>query len=316
MRLARRLEERLELLFRQQQLAGGLYRSLGQEGESVAAAYALGPGDWLSPSIRNLGALLVRGVSPKELFLLAMAKVDALNRGKDTTTHFNDPARGLLGPVSPLGATLCVLGGIALSFKMRRQPNVALGFLGDGASRTGAAHEAIAFAAAQRVPLVIVLENNGWAFGTRTSEEAALEDFVDMAPGYGIAGDQVDGNDVPAVYRAVKAAVDRARDGGGVTLIEAKTYRMRGHAQHDAQEYVPQDELEEWRARDPIARYARDLKGRGLATDADLEAIDRRVETELDAAVDEALARPRPDPEEALAGVYAGEAQPRPWTRA
>ena len=227
MRLTRSLEERFERLFKQDKIVGGLYRSLGQEGESVAAAYALEEGDWLAPATRNLGALLVRGVSPAEMLLQYMAKADAPCAGKDNTTHFIDRERGLVGPISPLGTMMSVMAGIALSFRLRSERQVGLTFIGEGATRTGSAHEGLNFAAVQRLPLVVIVEDNGWAFATRTAEETANTRLADMAEGYGVHGVQVDGNDVLAVYRATREAVERAREGEGMSIVEVKTYRMK-----------------------------------------------------------------------------------------
>ncbi len=315
MRLTRSFEERLELMFRQGRVPGGLYRSLGQEAQSVGAAYALESGDWFAPAIRNLGAMLARGIPLPDLFAQYMGRAAAPGAGRDNTTHFHDRARGFVGPISPLGDTLCVLAGVALGFKLRGEPRVALTFIGDGGTRTGAAHEGINFAAAQHLPLVVLVEHNGWAFATRTEEETALGELVRMAAGYGVPGQRVDGNDVLAVYRATRPAVERARRGEGMSLIEVRTYRMAGHAQHDAQSYVPSDELEAWRARDPIDRYVRYLKEEGLATGEELDEIDRRVEAELDQALEEALSEPLPDPETALTGTFAGSAGRRVWTK-
>ncbi len=315
MRLTRALEERMEVLFRQGQIVGGLYRSLGQEAQSVGAAYALEPGDWFSLAIRNMGAMLARGIPLDTLMLQYMSRQDAPTSGRDNITHFHDRERGFIGPISPLGTTLCVLAGVALSFKLRGERRVALTFLGDGGSRTAAAHEGMNFAAVRRLPFVVVVEHNGWAFGTRTAEQTAQENLVEMAKAYGVHGAQVDGNDVLAVYGAAKEAVDRARDGGGMTLIEVKTYRMKGHAQHDSQDYVPPDELEAWRLRDPIDRYSGYLRDNGLAGEEEIAALDRRVEAELDGAVQRGLASPAPEREAALKGVYADGPQPPPWVR-
>ncbi len=315
MRLTRAFEERLEGLLLQGKIVGGLYRSLGQEAESVGAAYALSPGDWFGVATRNMGAMLTRGIPLATLLPQYMSLQDAPAHGKDNITHFHDREHGFIGPISPLGTTLCVLAGVALSFKLRGERRVALTFLGDGGSRTGAAHEGINFAAVRRLPFVVVVEHNGWAFGTRTSEQMAQENLVEMAKAYGVHGACVDGNDVLAVYGAAKEAVDRAREGGGLTLIEVKTYRMKGHAQHDAQAYVPLEELETWRARDPIERYIRFLRENGLAGETEIGELDRRVETELDEAVERALAGRAPEPERALEGVYAGGPQPPAWAR-
>lgn len=315
MRLTRAAEERLESLFRQGRVVGGLYRSLGQEGASVGAAYALEKYDWFTPAIRNLGAMLVRGIGVEQMFLQYMGRADSPTRGRDNTTHFNDPSIGFLGPISPLGTTLCVAAGLALAIKMRAEERAVLAFLGDGGSRTGAAHEGISFATARRLPLVVVVENNGWAFGTRTSEQAALESFAEMGAGYGIPGSSVDGNDVLAVFSEVRKAASRARVGGGMSLIEVVTYRATGHAQHDSQDYVPAEELETWRARDPISRYVAWLMDNDLATRQRLTELDGRVERELDIAVERALGSPAPDTEAALENVLAGGPQSRAWTR-
>lgn len=315
MRLTRSLEERFETLFKQGKIVGGLYRSLGQEAQSVGSAYALEDGDWLAPAIRNLGSLLVRGVSPKEMLLQYMARRDAPTGGKDNTTHFGDFDRWLIGPISPLGATLCVMGGIALGIKMRGGSGVVLTYIGDGGSRTGAAHEGINFAAVQHLPFIVLLEHNRWAFATRYEEEMAAEHMIDMAVGYGVRGEQVDGNDVIAVYEATRRAVEHARRGGGMSLIEVETYRRLGHAQHDPQTYVPSEELEYWERRDPIDGYVGLLKQKGHASDADLQRIDRRVQEELDAAVQAVEVSPPPEAETALEGVYAGVTQEKPWTR-
>ncbi len=315
MKLTRSLEERFEVLFKQGKIVGGLYRSLGQEAQSVGSAYALQEGDWLAPAIRNLGSFLTRGVTPKEMLLQYMARRDAPTGGKDNTTHFGCFKRCLIGPVSPLGTTLCVMGGIALGIKMRGEPNVVLTYIGDGASRTGAAHEGINLAAVQRLPFVLILEHNRWAFATRYEEEMATEHMVDMAVGYGVRGEKVDGNDVVAVYEATRRAVDHARNGGGMTMIEVETYRRLGHAQHDAQRYVPREELEYWEKRDPIDQYVRFLKERGHATEADLVKVDRRIKEELDRTVEEAEASSPPEPETTLTGVYAGVVQETPWAR-
>lgn len=317
MLLTRGLEERLETLFKQGHIVGGLYRSLGQEATAVGSAWALGPGDWLAPSIRDMGALFVRGLDVREMLRQYTARGTSLCAGKDNTTHFTVPELGLLGPVSPLGTQLCVLNGVALAFKQRGEPNVCMTYQGDGASRTGASHEGFSLAAALDLPIVVWLEHNRWAFGTSSRRESAVGDWLDTASMYGVPSESVDGNDVVAVYRAARTAVDRARSGGGMTILVAETYRMLGHAQHDGQKYVPVEELEEWRRRDPIAHCELliSLDDESEAIVADIRAA---VDAELDAAVDDVLAEPDPAPEEALTRVYeASELDATvPWTRA
>lgn len=307
---------RFERLFKQGHIVGGLYRSLGQEATAVGSAYALREGDWLAPSIRDLGALLVRGLRPVEMLLQYTARAGSLTDGKDNTTHFTVPELGLLGPVSPLGTQLCVLNGVALAFRLRGERRVCMTYQGEGATRTGASHEGLNFAAVRRLPMVVVLEHNRWAFSTRSDRESAVEAWEDVAGAYGLPALTVDGNDVLEVYDAARKAVARAREGEGASLIVAETYRMLGHAQHDAQPYVPPEELEVWRERDPIRRFEAYLVEHGFETEASLEELRAEVAAELDAAVDEALSRPMPESAEARTRVYAGdEPAPEPWTR-
>jgi pyruvate dehydrogenase E1 component alpha subunit/2-oxoisovalerate dehydrogenase E1 component alpha subunit len=316
MLLTRGLEERLETLFKQGHTVGGLYRSLGQEATAVGSAWALSTGDWLAPSLRDMGALFVRGLDVREMLRQYTARGTSLCAGKDNTTHFTVPELGLLGPVSPLGTQLCVLNGVALAFKQRKQPNVCMTYQGDGASRTGASHEGFSLAAALDLPIVVWLEHNRWAFGTRSSQESAVADWLDAALMYGVPAESVDGNDIMAVYSASREAVDRARRGEGMTILVAETYRMLGHAQHDAQKVVEPEELEDWRKRDPILRCEVYLRDRG-DTEAVLKEIRNVVSRELDKAVDEVLSEPPPVAEDALTRVYAASDldASMPWTR-
>jgi TPP-dependent pyruvate/acetoin dehydrogenase alpha subunit len=307
MRLTRSLEERLVNLYRQTKVVGGLFRSLGQEADAVGSAYALdrSKGDVLSPLIRNLGSMLVQGAKPNEIIKQYMAKADSPTRGRELNIHYGDLVRGFIGQISHLGDMVPVMAGVTLSFKMRKQNRVGLVYVGDGATSTGAFHEGINFAAVQRCPLVVVVENNGYAYSTPLSKQTAAKQLVDKAIGYGIAGEQADGNDVIATYEATKRAVDRARAGGGVTLIELITYRRKGHAEHDNQSYVPSGEIDRWASEnDPVDRYVKRLLGEGF-TQAELDAIDARVKEEIDRATDEAEASPMPDPTDALVGIYA-----------
>ncbi len=319
MRLTRSLEERLVNLYRQTKVIGGLFRSLGQEADAVGAAYALdhSRGDILSPLIRNLGAMLVRGATPLEVIRQYMAKGDSPTRGKELNIHFGSVERGFIGQISHLGDMVPVMAGVTLAAKMRGEDRVGLVFIGDGATSTGAFHEGINFAAVQRCPLVVVVENNGYAYSTPVSRQTAARSFVDKAIGYGIPGDQADGNDVLAVYDVTKRAVERARQGGGVTLIELVTYRRKGHAEHDNQSYVPEGEIDRWAAQnDPLERYLRVLQDEHGVSAAEIHAVEERVTSEIDAATDEAELSPMPEPIEALRGVYAGERTVEPlWFR-
>jgi pyruvate dehydrogenase E1 component alpha subunit/2-oxoisovalerate dehydrogenase E1 component alpha subunit len=315
--LTRTLEERLELLFKQGHVVGGLYRCLGQEATAVGSAWALRDGDWLAPSIRDAGALYVRGLPPIEMLRQYTARALAPCAGKDNTNHFTIPDLGLLGPISPLGTQLCVLNGVALTFRQRGEDRVCLTYQGEGASRTGSSHEGFAMAAALNLPIVIVLEHNRWSFGTPSHREAAVEDWTDTAGAYGLPVRSVDGNDLLEVYEASREAVDRARSVGGPGVIVAETYRMLGHAQHDPQKYVPPEELEEWRARDPILRFEKVLVDDGWLSQAGLQEIRDDVDREITEAVDIVLSEAHPPPETARTRVFADPTldPPEPWTR-
>ena len=316
MRLTRSLEERLVALYRQTKVIGGVFRSLGQEADAVGSAYALERGDILSPLIRNLGSMLVRGATPIEVLRQYMAKADSPTRGRELNLHFNDLERGFLGQISHLGDMVPVMCGVTMSFKMRREPRVGMVYIGDGAMSTGAFHEGINFAAVQRLPLVIICENNGYAYSTPMAKQTAVKFLVEKAAGYGVAGDQTDGNDVLAVYETTKRAVDRARAGGGVTLVELITFRRKGHAEHDNQSYIAREELEAWEARDPIDRYVRRLTENGWATPAELTAIDARIAGDIDQAVAACENEPMPEPASALTGVLADPPAAEPeWYR-
>ena len=310
LRLTRSLEEKLVALFRQSKVIGGLYRSLGQEGESVAAAYALDyvRGDVVQPLIRNIGSILVAGAKPVDIIKQYMAKGDGPTRGRELNIHFGHPARdGFIGQISMLGDMIPVMAGIALAGRMQKRDIVALAFIGDGGSSTGAFWEGFNFAAVQRLPLVIVVEDNGYAYSTPSYKQTAAKTLADKAVAVGCESETLDGNDVLAVYGATRRAVDRARNGGGVTLLEVKTFRMKGHAEHDNQSYVPPAIIEEWRARDPVTRYERVLLEMGVASRDDFDGIQKRVRTEIDAAVDAAERAPMPDPADAGKGLFGGD---------
>jgi pyruvate dehydrogenase E1 component alpha subunit/2-oxoisovalerate dehydrogenase E1 component alpha subunit len=318
MRLTRSLEERLTNLYRQGKVIGGLFRSLGQEADSVGSAYALdrSAGDFLSPLIRNLGSLLVMGARPVDVLRQYMAKATSPTRGRELNVHFGDLDRGFLGQISHLGDMVPVMAGITLTFRMRGERRVGLVYVGDGAMSTGAFHEGMNLAAARRLPLVVIAENNGYAYSTRLDRQTAVRHLADKAKAYGVPGERADGNDVLAVYEVTRRAVERARAGEGVTLIELLTYRRKGHSEHDNQSYVPKDELARWERDDPLDRYAAQLDERGWVTADERAATDARVVRELDGAVAEAEAEPLPEPATALEAVYAHPpAQPGAWYR-
>jgi pyruvate dehydrogenase E1 component alpha subunit/2-oxoisovalerate dehydrogenase E1 component alpha subunit len=318
MRLTRSLEERLVNLYRQTRVVGGLFRSLGQEACAVGSAYALRREDVLSPLIRNLGSMLVKGATPLEVLRQYMAKGDSPTRGRELNIHFGDVEdRHFVGQISHLGDMVPVMAGVTLTFKMRKEPRVGLVYVGDGATSTGAFHEGINFAAVQRCPLVVVVENNRYAYSTPTSKQCAAERLADKAAGYGIPGVRADGNDVIASYQVTRDAVARARRGEGVTLVELMTYRRKGHAEHDNQSYVPDGEIERWaRENDPLDRYVQRLTGGEGVAPSELEALDTRVQAEIDEATDLAEKSLPPEPRDCLVGIYADPPEaPALWYR-
>ncbi len=295
MQLNRQLEERLVRLFRQNKIVGGVYLSLGQEAVSVGTSYALEPRDWLAPMIRNIGALLVKGFKPRDIFTQHMAKYTSPTQGKDGTSHFGDlKVRHVVSPISMLGDLIPVMTGVAMAGRYLGQNIVAMTWIGDGGSSTGAFHEGLNFAATQRAPLVLILENNQWAYSTPVARQVPIKNLADRAVAYGIASKIVDGNDVLAVYETTKHAVDECRAGRGPVLIEVKTMRMKGHAQHDPAEYVPKAMFDFWKTQDPIARYETYLTEHKLWDAKKKSEIDARIERELDA--DQKFAEESPMP--------------------
>ncbi|MGA7855374.1 MAG: thiamine pyrophosphate-dependent dehydrogenase E1 component subunit alpha, partial [Candidatus Acidiferrales bacterium] len=282
MQLNRQLEERMVRLFRQNKIVGGLYSSLGQEAVSVGTCYALEKRDWIAPMIRNIGALLVKGVPPRDIFTQHMAKYTSPTKGKDGTSHFGDlKVRHIVSPISMLGDLIPVMTGVAMAGRYLGQNIVTLTWIGDGGSSTGAFHEGLGLAAAQRAPFVLIVENNQWAYSTPVSRQVPIKNLADRAVAYGISSAIVDGNDVVAVYTAAKEAVDECRASRGPRLIEVKTMRMRGHAQHDPAEYVPKEMFEYWKARDPITLYEKYLTENKIWDAAAKSEIDARIEREL-----------------------------------
>lgn len=320
MQLTRQVEQTLTNLYRQNQVIGGLYRSLGQEAGAVGTAYALrrrsdGTGDVIAPAIRDLGAMLMMGAGAADVVKQYLARSGGPTGGRETNVHFSDMDRGFIGLISHLGVMVEVLAGVALKFKLRDEDRVALAYAGDGMTSTGAFHEGFNLAAVQRLPLVVVVESNGYAYSTPTARQTAVESFVDKADGYGVRGESVDGNDVLEVYGAARRAVDHARSGGGPTLLELITYRRKGHAEHDPQTYLPEGELEAWEARDPLALYRARLLESEQATEDELSVMESRIDDEVEAARQEALASEMPAPDSGVSDVYGGDPGWTPWTR-
>jgi pyruvate dehydrogenase E1 component alpha subunit/2-oxoisovalerate dehydrogenase E1 component alpha subunit len=306
MSLNRRIDERLSNLYRQNQVVGGLYSSLGQEATSVGSAYALEDGDYVATMIRDLGALLVRGVEPRDIFAQYCARATGPTRGRDLNLHFGSMERGIIAPISVVGALVPVMAGVALEQRMRNKANISLTYLGDGAMSTTDFHEGINFAAVRRLPFVLIVENNGYAYSTPTSRQANVADLVTRADAYGIHGEIVDGNNVLAVLDATRRARERCLEGAGPVLLEAKTFRRKGHAEHDDAGYVPEKLRKQWEQKDPLESYRRYLAEQNIVdSTTELEKIDDKLDEQLQKVVREVLEAPFPEPDVGLEDVYA-----------
>lgn len=305
LKLTRLVEDRLVNLYRQTKVVGGVFRSLGQEATAVGSAYALQQGDFITPLIRDLGAVLVKGIRPRDIFAQYMAKAWGPSGGRDLNIHFGDIGKGFIGPISHLGDMIPVMTGLLLAGRMQKKQFVAVAYIGDGGMSTGAFHEGLNFAAVQRLPLIVVAEYNHYAYSTPTSLQTAVRDLAEKAAGYGIPAYIVDGNDVVACYEVTKQAAEFARRGGGAVLIESKTYRRKGHAEHDDQRYVRPGEIEWWeKNNDPLDRFERYLLEQNVATREALDEIVAKVTREIDDDCAWAESSPMPDPEQAAYGVF------------
>jgi TPP-dependent pyruvate/acetoin dehydrogenase alpha subunit len=295
MRLTRAMEDRTRTLFLQGRIVGGVYTAQGHEATTVGAALALKEIDCIVPQHRDLGMHLVRGVSPRAIMCQWLARGNSPTLGRDGQIHIGDMHHGIVPMMSVLGESLPVACGVALTMKMRKRTSVVLASCGDGATNTGPFHEALNFASVQKLPLVFLIENNGYAYSTPTTKQFAISHLSERALAYGIPGESVDGNDVLVVLAAVKRAVERARSGNGPTLIECKTFRVRGHSEADQADYVPQELRAEWLKKDPIARFETYLQHEGILTQAVKNAIEADVWAQLDDAVRFAEQSPVPD---------------------
>lgn len=306
MQLTRTFDENMVALWKQGRGLGGTFSQRGHEATSVGSGYALAPEDVVAPMHRDLGCYLLRGMTPERIFGNMLGRANGVSGGRDANMHgMGDLDLGIVGFISHLGHSLPVALGMAMSFSYRGERRVALTYTGDGTSSAGLFHETLNMAAVYQAPLVVLVENNQYAYSTPLDQQMRVSDIACRAEVYGMPGVIVDGNDVEAVYTATHAAIERARSGGGPTLIEAKTMRMLGHAIHDGFEYVPRELLAAWEKRDPLRLYSEKLLAEGVATSDDIAAIHQRCEDEIAAAVAFAEASPLPAGETVTRGVYA-----------
>ncbi|MDX6704624.1 MAG: hypothetical protein QOK16_3813 [Solirubrobacteraceae bacterium] len=299
MLLMRAIEERAMNLYRQGKVPGSFYDGFGQEAVSVGAAWAMAAADRLCVLHRDLGAHVVRGVTPSAILSQYMGREAGITSGRDGNVHFGDYRTGCVGMVSMLPDMMLVAAGMAMAFKLRNERRCALTWFGDGSTSRGDFHEAMNWAGVQNLPVIFVLENNQFAYSTPIDQQFAVNP-VERAAGYGFPGVTVDGNDAEAVFEVTRQARQRAISGGGPTLIEAVTMRMHGHGAHDDMKYVPKALFEEWRKKDPIDRQNARLAALGI----DVKALRAEVRAEVDEAAKVALAGPMPDPATATERVF------------
>jgi len=305
MKLVREIEDRIERkLYRQGRIVGGVYVGRGQEAISVGTAIHMLQDDVVAPSHRDMGVFLMRGISPRRIIAQYMGRSTGLTRGRDGNMHMGDMNHNVIAFVSHLGDNVPVAAGVALAFVQRGQKNVALCYNGEGATSRGDWHEGLNFAAVHKLPVVFFINNNAYAYSTPLELQMAIPDVAMRAPGYGMPGEIVDGNDIVAVYDSAKRAIDLARSGGGPSLVEYKTFRMTGHSAHDDAGYVPPELFEEWKLKDPIVRFEKELVAEGVLTTARIDEMQRECEKIIDDAVEWGEQQPFPAAEEVTRDVY------------
>lgn len=316
LQMTRMFDAKTVTMKRQGKVVGGVFSSLGQEATAVGTAYALRQEDFIAPLIRDIGAVLVKGIEPRYIFAQYMARASAPSRATDLQFHFADFERGFIGPISHLGDMIPVLAGILLASRMKKENRIGVAYVGDGTTSTGTFHEGVNFAAVQKLPLIVVMESNGYAYSTPQRFQTACADLIEKAAGYGVKGEIVDGNDVIACYEIMKKAVETARGGNGTFLIEAKTYRRKGHAEHDNQAYCPDGEIDWWaQNNDPVDRFERFLLENKIAAQEKLDEIVSEVAKFLDDEANWAENAPLPEPEQAAYNVFDNSIVPPAFKR-
>jgi len=304
LKFIRAFEERISILYRQGKLLGGVYSGMGQEAIVVGTCIDLKKEDFIFPLHRDIGATLVKGIEPKILMAQLLGKKTGLSKGKDSYLHAGDIDLGVIGSTSMLGSSLPVAAGVGLAFKLKKKDNVVVAFFGEGASNRGDFHEALNLAGVWKLPVIFVCENNFFAYSTPIEAQMAIEDVADRASSYGFSGVVCSGNDLMAVYKIAKKAIDKARAGEGPTLIECKTYRWHGHSEHDEASYRAKDEFLEWKSRDPIPRFELYLEELKILDKKLKESIDKDIREEIDQAVKFAEESPFPEGKETLDDIY------------
>lgn len=304
MSLMRQFENSILNLYRQGRIVGGVYSGMGNEATAIGSAFALDSNDYLFPMHRDSGAHFVKGQNLRTMMLQYLGRADSPTKGRDGSGHYADPILRIYGNISHLGAMIPVAAGVALAIKYRNEKSVVLNYIGEGGSNVGDFHEALAFSSVLKLPLILIIENNQYAYSTPVYKQTIARQFSDRAIGYGIPGVTIDGTDVLEVYSVCKEAVERARRGEGPSIIESVTMRMQGHAAYDDAWYVPKSELEKWRQKEPIERYESLLFDKKILNESIKNEILNKINSEIQDALNFALNAPLPKPSEELFKVF------------
>jgi pyruvate dehydrogenase E1 component alpha subunit len=302
---ARYFDERCRRLYKQGRFPGTYFSAVGQEASAVGSAYGLRREDALAPSHRELGAYLTKGMPLVAFLKQIYARADSADKGKSHPCHYGYPEVNFFTPSSTMAGQIVVGTGMALAFKIRKEPRVCLAFIGEGGTSRGGFHESLNFAGVQDLPIVYVCLNNLWAESVPAHLQSRIERYSDRAKAYGFPGLTIDGNDLLLVYTTVKQALDKARSGGGPTLIECLTYRWYGHSEIDPANYRTAEEVESWKKRDPVLLFEQHLEKSGIMSAAERQQVIDEVEKEIDEALAAAEASPHPHAEEAYDDVYS-----------
>ncbi len=311
----RMVEERARTLFKQGKFAGNYYAAVGQEATEVGATIDLEKDDYVAPSHRNFVTNIMKGTPLERMYAQLYARKTSPDQGRSSPAHCGYAETNVITPASTIAAQLNIGTGVALAYKLQKKSNIVVALSGDGSTSLGFWHEALNFAGVHKLPIVYICENNRWAESVSVKLQTAVEDISVKAQAYGFPGITVDGNDVVAVYRVAREAIRRAREGNGPTLIECKTYRWYGHSEIDPAKYRSPEEVEAWKARDPLPAMEKYLKGQNLWSDDWKQKISDEINAEIEKAVEFAEKSPYPEPEEALDHVYSFSIRERELNR-
>lgn len=306
----RLFDERCRRLFKQGRFPGTYFSAVGQEAAGVGSAYGLLKDDIIAPSHRELGAYVTKGIPLVHFLKQIFARANSSDKGKSHPCHYGSTEHGLYTPASTMAGQLPVGVGMALAFKIRKEPRVCMAFIGEGGTSRGGFHEALNFAGIHDLPNVFVCMNNLWAESVPAKLQSRIEKYSDRAKAYGFPGVTIDGNDLRLVYSTVKAAIDKARAGGGPTLIECLTYRWYGHSEIDPANYRAPEEVERWKKRDPVLLYEQHLDVTGVMSAGERDSVKLGIEAELEEAIAFAESSPHPEAEDAYDDVYSFSPNP------